>query len=509
MKIVLKILKVAVLLNVAKASICKHQFTLQVSRPVAFISSISQTRRSRLCMVKSPKPPSTKPPTLGDDILKVNKAKRPNPPSIKPPPLVDGILEGNDIATKSILSGIEIPLDKETVKEFGNDVLENYVAPIFKNEEIVRDVPPETLKGALASGAVLSLLTSKGIIFAGATGLGVAYVATTPGKSGDAARVVGKVVWTSGKGLINLSQEYKIPEKVFTTVTALLPALGRIIGKEESLKAFTQMLIDSGLREKLATFSVKIDDEVTKLVKEAEEIVANVRDTDLAVKEVKLDTEDDDGDVSKLVREAEEAVANVENMMNKRNEEEPDTIENDFSIEKNADVEEVIPIVKEAEEVDLDEIVEDMMNKRKGEESKTVEIGSIIEKDTSVNEVNPSVTEDEKVDLDEVTLLVKEAEEIVSSVQDIIDKQEAEASGDGDQDLELTAEELGKAAREAVEQYEKEQQKQLVAEEEPVAETNQDYERMTVANLKDLLRSRGLKLSGKKADLISRLRESD
>merc|ERR1719298_156663 len=41
------------------------------------------------------------------------------------------------------------------------------------------------------------------------------------------------------------------------------------------------------------------------------------------------------------------------------------------------------------------------------------------------------------------------------------------------------------------------------AEEEPI-----DYSKMTVAQLKDLLRSKGMKLSGKKAELIERLESS-
>lgn len=40
-------------------------------------------------------------------------------------------------------------------------------------------------------------------------------------------------------------------------------------------------------------------------------------------------------------------------------------------------------------------------------------------------------------------------------------------------------------------------------EEEPI-----DYSKMTVAQLKDLLRSKGMKVSGKKAELIERLKSS-
>ena len=42
---------------------------------------------------------------------------------------------------------------------------------------------------------------------------------------------------------------------------------------------------------------------------------------------------------------------------------------------------------------------------------------------------------------------------------------------------------------------------------EPSGETRPDYEAMTVAQLKELLKSAGKPVSGKKADLVSRLME--
>ena len=102
----------------------------------------------------------------------------------------------------------------------------------------------------------------------------------------------------------------------------------------------------------------------------------------------------------------------------------------------------------------------------------------------------------------------------------------------------LTTEEedaLGKAAREAVRKYEEEMamkksEKQAVrsswddemvgtpsmtgafqveAEDAPSGPAaTVDYSKMTVAKLKDELRSRGLKVSGKKAELIERLQDA-
>lgn len=81
---------------------------------------------------------------------------------------------------------------------------------------------------------------------------------------------------------------------------------------------------------------------------------------------------------------------------------------------------------------------------------------------------------------------------------------------------------LGKAARAAVLKYEQDMRERGVApiveedddekvvESEPIVEEtkNVDYSSMTVAELKDILRSKGLKVGGKKAELIERLEES-
>mmetsp|Transcript_43653 Transcript_43653/g.91824 ORF Transcript_43653/g.91824 Transcript_43653/m.91824 type:complete len:161 (-) Transcript_43653:219-701(-) len=98
----------------------------------------------------------------------------------------------------------------------------------------------------------------------------------------------------------------------------------------------------------------------------------------------------------------------------------------------------------------------------------------------------------------------------------------------------LSAEEedaLGRAAREAVRKYEEEmamksqmksKRKKAMSspppaaeeglingiEEEAPAEAAVDYSKMTVAQLKDVLRSKGLKVSGRKAELIERLEMS-
>jgi len=89
-------------------------------------------------------------------------------------------------------------------------------------------------------------------------------------------------------------------------------------------------------------------------------------------------------------------------------------------------------------------------------------------------------------------------------------------SDDIPSETEMSMEELGKAARAAVEQYEREQQeKEIDTMKKKKRKSSdrtlegQDYDSLTVVKIKDILRSRGLKVSGKKADLIIRLRENE
>ena len=85
-------------------------------------------------------------------------------------------------------------------------------------------------------------------------------------------------------------------------------------------------------------------------------------------------------------------------------------------------------------------------------------------------------------------------------------------------DLSADEEELlGKAAREAVRKYEEEMRKKKTAKDVLLQsssdedmmnleeETDTDYSSMTVAQLKEILRSKGLKVGGKKSELIDRL----
>ena len=73
----------------------------------------------------------------------------------------------------------------------------------------------------------------------------------------------------------------------------------------------------------------------------------------------------------------------------------------------------------------------------------------------------------------------------------------------------MTMEEVAAPPTPAPKPAKKKKKTRKAKEDTPVpAGDSVDYSKMTVAQLKDVLRSKGLKLSGKKAELIERLNES-
>jgi len=252
---IINLLAILCLVDTGSASISDG---LRTTRQTAFISPTPKTRRSRLY---------------------INK---PDPPSIKPPPLEDDILAGDDIEIPPLfdISELSSSVDQEVVKEFGVNLSKTYVAPIF-SRDVVRGVPADIFKGALVSGIGLSVLAGKGVLFTGAPiGLGLSYIATTPGPIGDSARIVGKFTWSSTQVLLQLNKKFEVGKKVGMALKSVLPA-ARAIGKSERLKALTERLLNDRLKEQeeeLPPQTVKVDDEITRLVKEAEDTVASVQD---------------------------------------------------------------------------------------------------------------------------------------------------------------------------------------------------------------------------------------
>jgi len=593
-------------------------------------AQVSKTRRSQLWTAIRPDPPNDEPPLPDDDVLSgddvdietpffastsLDTTNRPDPPNDEPPPPDDDILRGDDVDT-------EPSSEQKAMKEFAK----TYVAPIF-SKEFVRGVPAEILKGALVSGASVPFIVGKGVLLAGVTGLGAAYVAVTPGPTGDSARLVGKFAWSSTQALIDLSKRYDVSGKIGNFFNAVIPAVNRAI-KDERVQSIADNLINARLEEEMTQRTATLDSEVTKIVKEAEDTAMSVQimlDEQKADEINDVDDEDDEqkaNEINDVDDEDDEQKADEINDVENEDGDEDD----EQKVDENNDVEDE----DDEQKVDENNDVEDEDDEQKADENNDVEDEDDEQKEDEISDVEDEDEDDEQIadeindvedeDEDEVEsnlgtddsmeeiekslletrLRLEEAEKIQKLVMEnkqdaesdfgvdvdksddmssepelsmeeqyigedawddsvrlaemldsgelLIDNEidnqddkpsisiEAEIANEEDLDAarelaeslmdlsedissepEMTLEELGKAARAAVDQYEREQQeKEINAEEKEEtsistsgAEDSQDYENLTVVKLKDILRSRGLKVSGKKADLIIRLEENE
>ena len=99
------------------------------------------------------------------------------------------------------------------------------------------------------------------------------------------------------------------------------------------------------------------------------------------------------------------------------------------------------------------------------------------------------------------------ADELLEALRELDEKNELlDAAEEGEDE-----EDLARMAREAVEQYEADQMgaSAAAADDGAAPAPAADYTTLTVAKLKNELRSRGLKVGGNKADLVGRLQEDD
>jgi len=596
--------------NAGNASKCSSRDGPRITHQTAFISPISKTRRSRLWT-----------------------ANRPDPPSIKPPPLEDDILKGDDVEIEPLFD-ISASIDQEAVKELGVNLSKTYVAPIF-SREVVRGVPPDIFKGALVSGAGLSVLAGKGVLLAGVTGIGLAYVATTAGPAGDSARVVGKATWSSTQNLLQLNKKYEVGKKIKMFLQSVLTA-SRAIGKSERLKSFTDKLINAELQEELDPSTVKIDDEVKRLVKEAEDTITSVQnmlekqeieevmenesvvslnddvsidteshtedelDTTSELAENMADESDNASSEPKLTIDDIDAESDVEVELDATSELAEDkqeieeamedesvvSLNDDVSINPESNTEDELDTTSELAEnmtdesdntfnepklpiddieaesnveVELDatsELAEDLADELDGTSREpeasmedlyigeddwedSIRLAESLDNDILVNiggdiedelENAPELSENMrdkpddtsrefKVPKDEFSISF-EAEGNNNEELDVardLAKILIDESDDISSEPVVSMEEIGKAARAAVEQYEREQQEKEIDELKKMEtssststlEVSQKYENLTVVKLKDILRSRGLKVAGRKADLIVRLKENE
>ena len=303
--------------------------------------------------------------------------------------------------------------------------------PVFQ-EEVVPSVPGDTIKGAALAGAALTFLVSGGVVASGAAGLSAAYLAISQGVAGDVLRTVGKTTWDVTEATASLCQNAtantEIPEMTKELADKVQSAIEWSQAQAETLKVSMSSSEVSGEVTEAALAESK--QELARVLKEAESAM-DVADVAIAIADENLGMEDnevgtvveDEERLREELRQAEEEVRlEDENLIAQKNE-----VKETAADEYEEEWEEVIELAQQ------------------GLEGKIVGIDEMITDDSA------------KADWDAAGLLAQELQTGVAEEDD----------EDG-----IDSEALGRAAREAVEAFEKEMEANEVAKQEQRDEWN-------------------------------------
>ena len=413
--------------------------------------------------------------------------------------------------------------------------------------EIQEGVPEERIKGAALAATVLTLFVSKGVVASGAVGLSAAYLSISKSVAGDVLRQVGEVTWDATETASKLVEQLGV-----------FPAFGEVdktvVNKYKRRKPVTKSDVDKG---ELAFIEAEDDDDLARVLKEAESVIG---EADSAIAKAEADQKE------KIEHSIEAELKQISDM---------------------AEIEEQVEVMGEAEEVVEDEALEESK-----EEVDEYEEGELEEDDDVLFDddqfmaavelaqegiegkivgVDEIITDNSvKAEWDAAGELANELrQDIDSSSQDDVDKEEDDDFDDIDLEFEdIDVEALGRAAREAVDTLETEQQEtneavldekqqwadSMIEEDDdedddfdfeedeilfsadnlnaaraaveasvnsvediniPPSDINaevfvsKDWSSLKVVELREELKKRNLKTSGKKANLVSLLEESD
>lgn len=338
--------------------------------------------------------------------------------------------------------------------------------------DIQKGVPSERIKGAALTGAALGFVAGNSIIASGAIGLSAAYLAISKGVAGDVFRTVGGIAWdvtdTTARlaNILVFNEKFNVLTKDLTekAISAFQDAQ-KSAQKLEDRRA-TAEIDDAELEEAEQDFLNSRED-LTKALEEAEAIIDQAGDT---------------------ISQAEQSMKEkVEDMREKVGDMQSDDEEDNY--DDGLDVEDFLAAVELSQE---------------GLEGKIVGLEDVIA-DTNA-----------KAEWDAAGTRARELGQDDSDDDDITDDDDFEG-------IDLVA--LGRAAREAVESFENKMNEQeeekaeqrenwaasmssSSAEDETVSGTI-DWLSFTVAQLKSELKSRGLKATGKKTELVALLEQDD
>jgi len=294
-------------------------------------------------------------------------------------------------------------------------------------------------------------VTSKGVVASGAAGLGAAYVSISKGAPGDFLRTVGGMTWDATE------KASKVADRL-----GVLPKFGQV----------DRTVVNKYKTRKPATTEAEDDDDLAKVLKEAESVIG---EADAAIAKAEADQKE------KVKQSIEEELQKIteKNEIQKKDKVEDETLFDD------------------------DQFMDAIELAQEGMEGKIVGVDDIIS-DSST-----------KADWDAAGVLAKELGQDMDGTSETDSTAEEEDYEFEDVDLEA----LGRAAREAVEAFEidVEQAEEAVLDErqqwaDSVIEEDEEYKDWSsfkVVELREELKKRGLKTSGKKADLVSLLESSD
>lgn len=441
------------------------------------------------------------------------------------------------------------------------------VENVFKPLSEIKDgVPAERIKGAAIAATALTFLASKGVIASSAVGLSAAYISISKSVAGDFLRTIGGVTWDATETTSKLVDQIGI-----------IPRFGEVdktvVNKyKRSKPIITGSEVDEG---ELAFIEAEGDDDLSRVLKEAESVIG---EADAAI--AKAETEQKE----KVKRSIEEELRKIaeEALIKEQGEVVDETIyrtEEEEDKVKIADEDRIVEEVKlEAEEKEEDIFVKDeqiikKMNVKVSDEELQEEDDLSFDDDQFITAVELAqegiegkivgiddiISDDSaKADWDAAGELANELRKDISEtdVDDedygLLDIDDDEENDNEFEDVDFEA--LGKAAREAVEAFERDVQtaddavsskkeqwadsmivddddqgtdfgfkdddiddgtfveadrNSAIGVDSPPFIAQKDWSSLKVTELKEELKKRGLKISGRKADLVSLLEKSD
>jgi hypothetical protein len=444
------------------------------------------------------------------------------------------------------------------------------VDPLLK-AEVEQQVSDKTIKGALLAGVVLSTLAGKGVVLSGAAGVGAAYVAITTGPIGGAMRALGGLTWDVASGLTNAytaaDEEGKVDDFLEKLSSVDLTYWARFASENPVMRAAREAKRETNQRALLSyRLTLEVADaqrrKLEAAVREAEDsrlaVEAMVAEEARVVEEARLAEE---------ARIAEDArLAEAAKLAEAARIAEEARLTQEAKLAEEARVAEAARLAKEAKLAEEAKLAADALLTTDDDGFEEI----FFDEDSEDWEASISAAQ-ESIDgkiagLDKAAALddrVAAGWKSASQMAEALTKQPLMEDDDEDEE-EVDFEALGRAAREAVEAFEqgvkekddlKAAQRQdweakIVSQDddddeddedflldegelddlaeleslaaaargavammndvgEMIASSDEAWSHLTVKELRDELRNRGLPTTGKKAELVSLLAESD